>query len=193
MKQGFSGNIGTLTPLLDENGYPKHNSGLLWTRIPLFNYKADENKPFIYTDKNGIQYMPDNHFETDGGSIPPACQIIPFAHLNPLNFPRAFLMHDGLYQYGGLYVKYPAETDFKFRLFDRKFADTSIADWLYYDDANWWTRRVICTGLAAGSWTVWGESKPKKQLEERKKENIDVYNVLGDLVEDNSGKKPTIQ
>jgi polysaccharide chain length determinant protein (PEP-CTERM system associated) len=31
------------------------------------------------------------------------------------------------------------------------------------------------------------------QLEERKKENIDVYNILGDLVEDNGGKKPTIQ
>lgn len=186
IKQGFSGNIGTLTPLLDKEGKPKHNSGLLWTRIPLFDYLADKNNPFIYTDKEGIQYMTDWHFETDGGSVPPSCQIIPFAHLNPLNFPRAYLLHDGLYQYGGLYVRYPFEPVFKFRLFNRMFADKSMSNWLYFDDANWWTRRVILNGLALGSWTIWNDKKAEKQKRERKKSRIDVYSNYGELLEKNA-------
>lgn len=189
IKQGFTGSIGTLTPLYDKDGHPKYNSGLLWTRIPLFDFRADAQTPFIYTDKFGTQYMPDSHFETDGGSVPPVCQIIPFAHLNPLNFPKAYIMHDGIFQFRGLYVKYQNETTFKFRLFDLKFANDSMADWLHCDDCNWWTRRIVLNGLVLGSWTIWNSKKAKKQLNERKKARIDVYDKEGNLIEDNGGIK----
>jgi len=188
IKQGFSGAVGTLTPLLDAKGLPKYNKGLVWYRIPLFDYQENPGYPLIYTDTQGNQYSLDRHFETDGGSIPSLCQTIPFANLNPFNFPRAYLFHDSAYQYGGLYIKYAGETGFKFRLMTRKETDGSMPDWLYYDGANWWTRRVICTGLATGSWTVWNSKKSAKQKASRKKDGVSVYDVRGNLIEDNSKK-----
>lgn len=66
---GFSGQIGSLFPLLDEKGFPRYESRL-WFRIPLFEY-AYAIPELIYTDKDGVQYELDRHFQTDGGSIPP--------------------------------------------------------------------------------------------------------------------------
>jgi len=187
MKQGYSGSIGTLTPLYDKNGKPMYSRGLVWYRSPLFDYRADPQQPFVYTDKAGTQYMPDNHFETDGGSIPPVTRVIPFANLDPLNFPRAYINHDGAYQYGGMYMRFKGETEFKFRLMTRKQCDGMMPDWLYYDGANWWTRRIVCTGLAAGSWTVWGSDKHIKQKCNRVKSKINVYDRSGNLIENNNG------
>lgn len=186
IKQGFSGNIGSLIPLLDKNGKPLYKSGWLWARIPLFDYRVDKKNPLVYTDKEGTQYSLKYHIQTDGGSIPPLCQIIPFAHLNPLNFPRAYMFHDQTYQYGGIFVRYYNEETFKFRLFTRTETDGFMPDWLYYDGANWFDRRAICTGLAAGSWTVWGDSKHIDQKVARVADGIDVYDRAGNLIEKNS-------
>jgi len=189
MKQGYTGKAGTLTPLYDEQGRPRYNSGLLWYRIPLFDFQSDTLNPSTYTDAYGTQYRPDNHFETDGGSIPPVTRVIPFAHLDPLNFVRAYGMHDGGYQYGGLYIKYADEQTFKFRLMTRQQVDGMMVDWLRYDNATWWDRRVICTGIAAGSWTVWNSGKPLKQKISRVASRINVYDRAGRLIEDNGGPK----
>jgi len=189
MKQGFSGKPGNLTPLYDEQGRPRYNSGLLWYRIPLFDFLADPTDPGTYTDAYGTQHRPDNHFETDGGSIPPITRIIPFAHLDPYNFIRSYGMHDGGYQYGGLYIKYADEKTFKFRLMTRQQVDGMMVDWLKYDNANWWDRRVICTGIAAGSWTVWNSGKAIKQKVSRVADRINVYDRAGRLIEDNGGPK----
>lgn len=193
MKQGFSGNVGTLTPLYGKDGKPLYNKGLLWYRSPLFDFRAHPKNPFVYTAADGTQYKPDNHYQTDGGSIPPSTRVIPFANLDPLNFPRAYLCHDCPYEYGGMYIKYPLETEFKFRLMTRRQTDAMMPDWLYYDGANWWTRRVICTGIAAGSWPLWPDgpntSKAVKQKCNRVKAKIDVYDSWGDLIEDNGGRK----
>jgi hypothetical protein len=189
MKQGFSGKPGTLTPLLDKQGRPRYQRGLMWYRIPLFDFRADPDDPCTYTDKQENQYRPDNHFETDGGSIPPGLRAIPFAHLDPWNFPRAYPNHDGAYQYGGMYIRYSWEASFKFRLMTRKEVDGIMAEWLLYDDSNWWDRRVILNGLALGSWTVWNSSKATKQKCSRVKDHVDVYDAWGDLIEDNGGVK----
>jgi len=186
MKQGYSGKLGRLTPLLDKDGHPLYKSGLLWYRTPLFDFKANRGNPCVYTDAYGTQYMPDHHFDTDGGSIPPSTRIIPFAHLDPWNFPRAYPLHDGAYQYGGLYIKYADETTFKFRPMTRKQVDEALGDWLYYDDATWWDRRVILNGVALGSWTVWGDGKAVLQKVERVKGKIDVYDRSGFIIENNN-------
>lgn len=187
--QGYSGRVGTLTPLIGDDGNPKYQSGLLWYRIPLFDFRADPDNPFSYTDRNGNEFRPDNHFETDGGSIPPTCSVIPFAHLDPLNFARAYTLHDGAYQYGGLYIRFAWECEFRFRLMTRIQVDGMLLDWLKYDDATWWDRRIICNGVALGSWTVWNGGKAVKQKCSRVADSIDVYNAWGDLIEDNHSKK----
>jgi hypothetical protein len=184
--QGYTGKVGTLTPLYGDDGLPKYQSGLLWYRIPLFDYRADRNRPFAYESKGGTQYMADNHFETDGGSIPPCTRVIPFAHLDPLNFPRAYVLHDSAFQYGGLYIRYPGEVSFKFRLVTREFANTEMRDWLYFDGANAYTRSVICAGINAAFWTRWDAAKKAKQRQYRAKAKIDVYDKDGFLSEINN-------
>lgn len=185
IKQGFSGKIGSLVPLLDSNGKPKYNSGLLWARIPLFDYVENDKDPLSYTCKNGDHFELLEAFSTDGGSIPPVCQIIPFAHLNPFNFARAYLFHDQIYQLGGTWVRYFGETELKFRLFTRSETDGYLREWLYYDGATWWDRQVIMSGVNVGSWTIWNSKKSAKQKAEREKAKINVYDRKGNLVEDN--------
>jgi hypothetical protein len=109
--------------------------------------------------------------------------------MDPWNFPRAYPNHDGGWQYGGMYIKYFGEQTFKFRIMTRKQIDTMMLDWLRYDDANWWDRRVILNGIALGGWTVWGKDKEIQQKVCRVRDHVNVYNSWGDLVEDNGGKK----
>ena len=193
MKQGFSGNVGTLTPLYDKKGKQLYKKGLLWYHSPLFDFRADPVNPFFYTAKDGTQYMPDNHFETDGGSIPPSTRAVPFAQMDPLIFTRSYVCHDCPYEYGGMYIRYKGETEFKFRLMTRKQTDALMLDWLKYDGANWWTRRVILNGIALGSWTLWPDdpksSKAVKQKCNRVKAKINVYDRAGNLIEDNGGHR----
>ena len=183
MKNGFAGTIGNLIPLLDENGEPKFSS-FLWYRVPLFDYtSADEDLVFNF---NGVQYTMDRHFDTDGGSIPPVLRIIPFAHLNPFNFPRAYFFHDCAYQYGGLYIKYENDEKPLFRLMTRKQVDILLKELLPYDGATWYDRFIINTGIYLGSWAVWNTvRKPALQKEQRKLNKIDVYSEEGELIESN--------
>jgi hypothetical protein len=182
--KGFVGSIGNLTPLLDKKGFPKYNK-ILWHRIPLFDYSQVE--PILtYTDKYGTQYQMDNHFETDGGSIPPMLRLIPFAHLDPFNFPRGYLYHDCGYQYGGLYIKYAGETEFKFRLMTREQVDDMLDDILPLDGATRYDVNVISAGVSIGSRFIWdSKKKPIKQHKERVKNKIKVYDRDGKLIEDN--------
>lgn len=183
-KPYFIGNIGTLTALIDENGMPKYNK-ILWHRIPLFDYSYTEPE-LVYIDKDGVQYEMDHHFDTDGGSIPPPLRLIPFAHLDPFNFPRAYLYHDCAYQYGGLYMKYPGEEVFKFRLMTRKQVDDMLESMLPYDGATKYDVCVISTGVSIGSPFVWDtKKKPVLQREERRKAKIQVFDRAGLLIENN--------
>jgi hypothetical protein len=184
-KAEFTGNIGSLTPLIGENGMPKYNK-ILWHRIPLFEYRYI-NPELIYTDKNGIQYELDHHFQTDGGSIPPGLRLIPLAHLDPFNFPRGYLFHDCGYQYGGLYMRYPGEVDFKFRLMTRIQVDRMLSDIILLEGGTKYDRFVIFTGVSIGGLFIWDEKKkPLKQQEERKKNQINVYNREGNIIEINN-------
>jgi hypothetical protein len=72
---GFSGQIGHMCPIIDENGFPKYNKWL-WYRIPLFEY-ASTTPQLVFTDKDCVQFELDNHFETDGGSRRPSTRDHP--------------------------------------------------------------------------------------------------------------------
>jgi len=113
--------------------------------------------------------------------------------MDPLIFTRSYVCHDCPYEYGGMYIRYKGETEFKFRLMTRKQTDALMLDWLKYDGANWWTRRVILNGIALGSWTIWPDdpksAKAVKQKCNRVKAKINVYDRAGNLIEDNGGHR----
>jgi len=188
MSIGFIGSIGTLTPLLDDKGNPKYTKQF-WHRIPLFDYKCVLPKLAFY-DRDTIGYELDDHFETDGGSIPPSLRLIPFAHLDPFNFTRSYLFHDCGFLYGGLYIEYPREMKFKFRLMTRKQVDKLLKEMLPFDKATLYDTFMIYLGVVIGSMFIWDKTKkPLIQKDERIKNKIDVYDKDGKLIEDNGGRK----
>ena len=181
--QGFSGQIGGLTPQMDENNFPKYSdSG--WYRVPLFDYRWQQIVPDLtYTDIIGVQYQLDRHFYTDGGSIPPIVRLTPGVHLDPWNFPRSYLFHDCTYQYGGIYIKYPFDLEFKFRLRTRQQTDAILSDMLLFDGATLTDQRVINIGIWIGSRFVWNNTKkPILQKQARKDGGITVYDYEGNKI-----------
>lgn len=181
--QRFSGDVGCLTPLMDEDGFQLYNK-LLWYRTPLFDYKNGASI-LTYTDDHGNQYQLDHHFDTDGGSIPFMLRAFPGIHLDPFNFLRTYLYHDCGYQYGGIYIKYLGETDFKFRLRDRDQTDGLLENMLPFDGATKVDQVVISSCVRIGSPFVWNNKKASKQREQRRIGGVHVYDRDGVLIEDN--------
>ena len=181
---GFSGQIGGLTPLMDENNLPKFNKELYY-RIPLFEYRYQQVvSDMVYTDENGVQYQCDRHFLTDGGSIPPFVRLTPGVHLDPWNFPRAYLFHDCTYQLGGSYIKYPNEDIFRFRFRTRKETDDLLSVMLYFDGATKTDVKTVDFGIWIGSRYVWDDiKKPIAQKQARKDGWVIVYDKEGNIVE----------
>ena len=185
--EGFYGKVGSLTPLIDDFGYPMYNKWL-WYRIPLFDYRYNSTDELIFRDDINILYEMDHHFQTDGGSIPPLVRMFPGIHLDPFNFPRAYLYHDCAFQYGGLYIKYPGETVFRFRLMTRKQANALLEALLPWDGATKYDVITISRCVDVGSVFIWDNiKKPALQREQRKINQINVYDQSGTLIEDNGG------
>jgi hypothetical protein len=179
----FTGQIGGLTPLMDENNLPVYKK-FLWFRVPLFDYKWQQVIPDLtYTDNIGVQYQLDRHFDTDGGSIPPIVRITPFVHLDPWNFARSYLFHDCIYQYGGIYIKYPTDDKFLFRLLTRQQTDQLLSDMLPLDGATNADQKVIMSGIWIGSRFVWdNKNKPIEQKQARKDSHITIYDYNGNII-----------
>ena len=184
MKSFFSGQIGGLTPIMDENNLPKYSDHWFY-HIPLFEYRSQQVLPdLIYTDKNGTLYQLDRHFFTDGGSVPPSVRWMPFAHLDPWNFPRAYLFHDCTYNFGGIYIKYPNDDVFKFRLRTRGETDALLSDMLFLDGATNIDERTIMSGIWIGSRFVWDSKKPELQKKARKDSKVVVYDKNGNVIDE---------
>ncbi len=184
INEGFTGKVGCLTPLYTEDNLPRYDKVLLFN-APLFEYTM-VTPNLTFTNKRGVQYQPDRHFNTDGGSIPPIVQSSFILHLNPFDFLRSYLYHDCGFIYGGLYIKYPGEEEFKFRLLDRRQVNALLAVMMPFDGALISDVIAIYTAVNIGSIFVWDhEVKPLKQREERRKNGINVYDKEGNLIEQN--------
>lgn len=182
MSKIFIGKIGGLTPLMDANNMPKYTKNMFY-RVPLFDYRWQQVlADLTYIDDDGNQYQLDRHFETDGGSIPPAVRWMPFAHLDPWNFARSYLFHDCTYGIGGCYIKYVGETTFKFRLRTREETDGLLGDMLPLDGATNADQKTIMSGIWIGSRFVWDSKKPIAQKQARKDGGIIVYDRMGNVI-----------
>lgn len=182
--QGFSGEVGCLTPIYDEDNLPQYDK-VLWNKAPLFDYTTKKNH-LQYTDKKGNVYELDNHFKTDGGSIPSMVQPTPFLHLNPFDFLRSYLYHDCGFIFGGLYIKYLNEINFKFRLLTRVQVNDLLGDMMPFDGATEADVETITFAVRIGSIVIWDKKiKPLKQKEMRKLNRINVYDRKGLLIEEN--------
>lgn len=159
----FSGH-GHLEPLLDEKGRPrKQRWGLFW-KIPLYEF-TNSKPPLTFHDFDGTNYQPDNHFPTNGGSIPPFMWGMPFIQLNPMAFTRAYPMHDCLFTYGGLYVRKHGDKHYHFQAIPRVFGDGLLRRMTVADGAGVVDAAAIRFGVLIGSRFAWDEEAQARNRE----------------------------
>ena len=148
----FSG-YGELRPALDANGRVKVKRwGLLW-KVPIFEFTNSPFCPLTFHDTDGSDWQPDNHFETDGGSIPPPLWDMPFVQLGPWNSPRAFPLHDSIFKYGGAY------RNGVFVLLTRQQGDGILRRAVLADTGSKASANAIRAGTWIGSRFVWNAEK----------------------------------
>lgn len=155
-----------MTPLI-KRGKPAFKRWL-WKRVPQFEFSNDPSTPLTYTEGN-IEYQPDRHFITDGGSIPPPLWDAPFVSLGPWDFPRAYPFHDSGFTYGGLYIRFSDDSEFRFTLLVRAQLNRLLCRMILADGGDWIDAKTVGAGLAIGSGFCWDE---RKQAENRERDGI---------------------
>jgi hypothetical protein len=166
----FTGH-GETTPLIGPDGKPASRRwGMVW-RVPLFEFRNDRKFPLTFHDYDGTAYQPDNHFTTDGGSVPPLLWNVPFLRFDPQAFPRAYPLHDSAFHYGGLYVRKPGRKQFRFAPLERAFCDGLLRRMVVADGAGRINAGAIRFGVWCGSRWAWDE---QAQAAAREKDGVKV-------------------
>lgn len=129
--------------------------GWFWS-VPLYTFRQGK-PPLTFHDCDGTAYQPDNHFDSDCGSIPPPLWGIPFVKLNPVAWERSYPLHDSLFQYGGLYVRRYGEKHFHFERLNRVFGDGLLRRMVIAEGAGRIDAGAIRFGVWVGSRFAWDE------------------------------------
>jgi hypothetical protein len=99
-----------------------------WGDTAVYRYTADAERPLTLVLSDGVAYQPCREFETDMGSVPlPIQSLYPRGLLVKDRWLRSYLLHDWLYMGGGLWVRRPGQTAFRFEPMPKE-----KADWLLY-------------------------------------------------------------
>ena len=107
-------------------------------------------------------------------------------YLDSWNFPCSYLYHDCGFQYGGLYIRYPGETTFKFRLMTCDQVNDTLEATLPFEGATRYDKFAITAAVRAASpWTWDKKTRPIRQREERRLGGVKVYDKGGNLIENN--------
>ena len=78
--------------------------GLFW-KVPLIHFDLNPEDPLTFCTSDTKEYIrPDRHMDSDGGSIPPPAQSLPFFDLSPFLYLWSYYNHDSAYRYGGWYT-----------------------------------------------------------------------------------------
>ena len=141
--------------------------GWFW-KVPLFEFRQGK-PPLTFHDYDGSNYQPDNHFISDGGSIPPPLWGLPFFTLNPMAGPKSYPPHDSAFKYRGLYVRRRGEAFYRFRLLPRKFLNDLLKRMIEAEGGTTVERGSVRLGVGLGSWLAWDE---KAQAQARERDGI---------------------
>ena len=160
----FSGNF-HLTPCIGADGKPvKKRWGRFW-KVPLAEF-TNGRPPLTFHDSDGAAYQPDNHFVSDGGSVPPLLWGVPFLSLDPQAYPRSYPLHDSAFRYGGLYVReYGTRQRFRFQLLERRFCDDLLKRMVRADGAGRGGAWAIRFGVWLGSRWCWDTEEQRANRE----------------------------
>jgi hypothetical protein len=124
----------------------------LW-RVTKYTYTADRSAPLTYFD--GSRYWrPDNHFRTDGASIPPPLKGLP--GYGGDDFVDGFF-HDSGYAHEGLWVSEHPAGPWTFEPMDQKACDQMLYHVGLADGARRLTQANKYSVLRLFGWMAWRE------------------------------------
>jgi hypothetical protein len=126
--------------------------GLLW-RVTRYTYTADAKDPLTYWDGSGY-WRPDNHFRSDGASIPPPLQGLPgYGHDD---FVDGYF-HDSAYAHAGLWRSEHLTGPWYFVPFNQRQSDQMLYHVGIADGARWTTQANKYAALRAFGGAAWRE------------------------------------
>ena len=124
---------------------PRH-----WWSRPTFDFHLDAVEPLTFCGM-GIRAQPDQHFVTDGGSIPHIIQLLPA--FDSMRYPKAYAFHDSAYRHHAWYTARPHEINFHKEPLTREQADGWLRTMLIAEGATQATARTVYRAVRAfGGW-----------------------------------------
>jgi hypothetical protein len=121
---------------------------LLFWSISVYQVHIPAVDPITFRETNGAE-LRITDLLSDDGSIPPFIWGVPGLSSN--RFEYAYLFHDFMCKYGGLFVQGPSEETFHFRRMTRLDADKLLVRMVGADGGNWAARKAIYRGVRIGS------------------------------------------
>lgn len=119
---------------------------------------TDPLRLLVYGDVR-LEYMLSGKYPTDFGSIPKLIQKlgknIKMLKLAPRDFERAYLHHDGLYRFAGVYVRPVGEIEWTWVSITRAEADALLYIGLTAEKATRAQSQVIYRGVLIGAGRAW--------------------------------------
>jgi hypothetical protein len=123
-------------------------------------YTADPVAPLTYLDTNGERWRCDNHFQTDGGSIPIFLRKHHPEWAKNIcsawgKFRRSFFNHDSGYRYKGLWRQNP-QGKWYLQPMKRYQVDYRLLLMVGCDGGTFGERWTIYTMVTCFGWASWG-------------------------------------
>ena len=122
---------------------PKH-----WWNSTMYEFRSNPYSPIAY-HVGLIEYQPDHHFKTDGGSIPKLVQLIPCFQRD--RFWRSYAFHDSAYKHGWIYVNGMQTPIY------RDQADAMLHDMILVEHGTDTTANTVYAFVRAFGWASWRE------------------------------------
>jgi len=137
-----------------------------WRTKELFDFQLDAQNPVIWVRPDGTWIMPDRHFVTDGGSLPPFIEWV--SGITREKHKPAFYFHDSGAKHGGFWVSTDGGNTWRFVVMTRRQVDAVLQEILeYMTDGTpaGWTPETVDVGLAVGGWYAWRRNARKREQE----------------------------
>jgi hypothetical protein len=122
-----------------------------WSRT-LYDFRLDPVLPLTW-HSDTIEAQPDQHFVTDGGSIPKLVQLIPA--FDAMRYARPYAFHDSAYKNHCWYERAPGAINCHKRPLCREEADYWLWKMLRADGASPATAQTVYRAVRAFGWAVW--------------------------------------
>jgi hypothetical protein len=123
-----------------------------WWSKTLFDFYLDAVTPLTFHE-GCVEFQPDQHFRTDGGSIPKLVQLIPA--FDSMRYARPYAVHDSNYRHHYIFERPFGAINMRRRAITRAEADVMLYTMLIAEGATQATARTVYRAVRSFGGFVW--------------------------------------